>query len=275
MKRFLLLCVMGFWMCLLVVPIGAIQVPESVDEYYWDDAHIMSEELEYYLSEKNYYMDRYCGAYIEVVTQEYINCDILDYSVALFREWQIGSSQDNGILFMIVSQEEKYYVTIGRGLESKISSATIDEILQTYFEPYFDQGDYETGIRKTFDALYGELVHIYGYPSTNDDYLVEDSLENIIWSSIMAFLVMLIIIMIIVVIWLSLKSRRVSHSPRRYPSRTYTHTYRQPTHRTTTYHRPTHHSSHSSSRTSTSHRSHASASRSRGGHTRGSGGGRR
>lgn len=264
MKRTILLTFLSFF--LWMMPIYALSIPESVDEYYLDDAQVMSEELERYLSEKNYDMDRHSGAYIEVVTQEYINCDILDYSVALFNEWQIGSNQNNGILFVIVTQEEKYYVTIGRGLESYLSSFTIEELLEQYFEPYFDQGDYETGIRQTFDALYEELVDIYGNPqvtSKNETSYTSDIADIIL----LIFFTIMILVMVSMI--LSLPPRGIPYSRGRYPRRHYhTHTYRQPSHRTTSYyHRP--------SGGISSSRSHSGGARSRGGATRGSGGGRR
>ena len=149
-----------------VLPIYAIDVPESVDTYYYDPANVLSEDVEYDISEKNYYMDRHSGAYIEVVAVDYIHSDILNYAYTMFNEWGIGSSEkNNGILLLAVIQEEKYYVMVGRGLESHISAARIDEILETYFEPYFDNEQFETAIVNTFDVLYEELVDIYGVPN--------------------------------------------------------------------------------------------------------------
>ena len=144
-----------------VLPIYAIDVPESVDTYYYDPANVLSEDVEYDISEKNYYMDRHSGAYIEVVAVDYIHSDILNYAYTMFNEWGIGSSEkNNGILLLAVIQEEKYYVMVGRGLESYISAARIDEILETYFEPYFDNEQFYNDLKKLMQMHYNRKTHI-------------------------------------------------------------------------------------------------------------------
>ena len=215
----------------LVTPLFAVDVPDSVDEYFLDDANVLSEDVEYDISEKNYYMDRHSGAYIEVVTQDYINCDILDYSYTLFNEWGIGSAQkNNGILLVAVIQEEKYYVLLGRGLESEISLSRVDEILETYFEPYFDDAQYETAIVKTFDALYAELVNIYGQPSM----VTESGGSSSMGGGLNIFMIFFWIVLIIFVIALLSAIFSRPRGPRTY----YTHRYRQPMYRTRPYHVP-------------------------------------
>lgn len=262
-----------------VLPIYAIDVPESVDTYYYDPANVLSEDVEYDISEKNYYMDRHSGAYIEVVAVDYIHSDILNYAYAMFNEWGIGSSEkNNGILLLAVIQEEKYYVMVGRGLESQISAARIDEILETYFEPYFDNEQFETAIVNTFDVLYEELVDIYGVPNVQSN--TTDA--GVDFAMILFIIVLILVVVILISIMLS--------KPR-YPQTRRTHRYRTPTYRTRPYYapRPTYRpttsyrpsvSSRPSRSTFTPSRSSSISrssigSRSRGGSSRGFGGGRR
>ena len=141
----------------------AIDVPDSIPGYYLDDANVISKETEDYIHEKNWAMDGHCGGYIEVVTLEYINADILDYSVTLFNEWEIGSN-NNGILLLVVTQEQKFYITVGRKLEAVLSSYRIEEIVDEYFIEPFEAGNYDKAIKDTFDALYKVLVSEYGKP---------------------------------------------------------------------------------------------------------------
>ena len=263
----------------MVLPIYAIDVPESVDTYYYDPANVLSEDVEYDISEKNYEMDRHSGAYIEVVAVDYIHSDILNYAYTMFNEWGIGSSEkNNGILLLAVIQEEKYYVMVGRGLESYISAARIDEILETYFEPYFDNEQFETAIVNTFDVLYEELVDIYGVPNVQSN--TTDA--GVDFAMILFFIVLILVVVILISIMLS--------KPR-YPQTRRTHRYRTPTYRTRPYYapRPTYRpttsyrpsvSSRPSRSTFTPSRSSSISrssigSRSRGGSSRGFGGGRR
>lgn len=167
MKKILL----GFFAVLLVlgvtIPVQAADIPDSVSEYYLDSAGVLSLSTEQYIHDQDYAMDTLSGAYIEVVTEEYINMDVLDYSVKLFNSWGIGDKdKQNGILLVLVTQEKKYYVTLGKGLESSISSSEIDQILEDNFEEDFDAGNYDTAVLNTFKALYSELETLYGTPST-------------------------------------------------------------------------------------------------------------
>ena len=211
----------------LVLPVYAIDVPESVDTYYYDPANVLSEDVEYEISEKNYNMDRHSGAYIEVVAVDYIHSDILNYAYTMFNEWGIGSAEkNNGILLLAVIQEEKYYVMVGRGLESHISAARIDEILETYFEPHFDQEKYETAIVSTFNVLYEELVDIYGMPKN------QVSTEPTSGGINVAMILFWVILIIFIIMIISIATAR----PRR--PRVYTHRYRTPTYRTRPYYAP-------------------------------------
>ena len=273
MRKLVVICSTLLLLVFCVLPIHAIDVPESVDTYFYDPANVISEDNEYYISEKDYYMDQHSGAYIEVVAVDYIHGDILDYAYTMFNEWAIGSSsKNNGILLLAVIQEEKYYVMVGRGLESKISAARIDEILETYFEPYFDQEQFETAIIKTFDVLYEELVDIYGTPKTGTTTSTPSTSIKI--GTILFWVILLIIIFSIISALASRVRSRRYVGPRTI----------QPTYRPRTTYRPTTTYRSSSSRPSTSRssvsRSSSSGrssfgSRSSGGSSRGFGGGRR
>ena len=153
----------------LCMPVYALDIPESVSDYYLDDANVMSDDTKEYITEKNWAMDEYCGGYIEIVTEKYINCDVADYTYEIFNEWQIGGSENNnGILLVVVTEEEKYYMMYGRGIEQKIDDTYVfEEILENYFEKDFDAGNYDTAIKNTFDALYDELCTLYGTPSSS------------------------------------------------------------------------------------------------------------
>ena len=285
MRKLIVICSTFLLLVLSVLPIHAIDVPESVDTYFYDPANVISEDNEYYLSEKDYYMDQHSGAYIEVVAVDYIHSDILDYAYTMFNEWGIGSSsKNNGILLLAVIQEEKYYVMVGRGLESKISAARIDDILETYFEPYFDQEQFETAIMKTFDVLYDELVSIYGTPKMQTTTQPTSSRINV-GMILFWFVFILVIIIVISVLMSRPRARRyptygpVQPTYRRRPTTTYrprpTH-HSPPSYRPSTTSRPSVTSRPSSSRPSVSSSSRSSfGSRSRGGSSRGFGGGRR
>ena len=55
-----------------------------------------------------------------------------------------------------------YYIMRGDGLESQLSFSTLGSLLDEYMEPYWVNGDYDTGTQKTVQALADRLCSIYG-----------------------------------------------------------------------------------------------------------------
>ena len=87
---------------------------------------------------------------------------ISDYAYELFNDWGIGSREkNNGVLLLLVTGAQDYYMLQGTGLESFLTSATLQEILDEYMEPSFAAGDYDAGVRKTTDELFSRLSAYY------------------------------------------------------------------------------------------------------------------
>ena len=143
--------------------IQAMVIPDSTDEFVNDYARVISDDTYDYIASKNSELDN--GAEILVVTTEYITSDNLEeFSYELFNQWKIGSDEsDNGVLIVLVTKEEKYWVTVGQGLERELSSAVLSDILDQYMEEDFDKGNYDKAIRKTFDEIYNHFYTYYEY----------------------------------------------------------------------------------------------------------------
>ena len=255
-----------------IVPIYAIEIPPSTDAYYLDEANVLSSSTEEYISDKNYDMDRHCGAYIEVVTEKYINCDVADYTYKIQNDWKIS---DNGFTLVLVTEEEKYYLMWGREIEKKLEPYIFQEIMETYFEPEFDAGNYDQAVRNAYDAIYGELVKLYGNPSkVNPDILYEfgDVFTKI--GVVITFVVVILVIVIVLALLSKLRRNR------------YYSGYSRPYRSSRIFHSRGFHSSsgrsssfsgshHSSSFRSSSSSHHSSGGRSHGSGGRGAGVGRR
>lgn len=295
MKRWMSILTVIATLCMLHMPVLALDVPDSVDGYYLDDANVLSAETKAYITEKNSLMDDHCGGYIEVVTQPYIRCDVADYSYALFNQWEIGGKQNNGILLVLVPEEDTYYLMYGTGLEDRVPVYEFQNIIDTYFADAFEAGNYDLAVRNTFDALYRVLEDTYGSPSipiTSPKPAAQHGGAG------METIILLIVILVIVFLlafcmrntrrrprgWVAPPRRHRPHRPRPHAPRrawrpsTYEHSYREP-------HRHREPSRPSSHRTSSSRPSRSSAGssfggaarsvRSSGGRTRGSGVGKR
>ena len=206
---------------LLAVPAAALTVPEPSELFYVADyANVLDGDTIDYMVERNDLLYEQTGAQIVVLTVDFLDgVEIEDYAYAVFNNWGIGSAdKNNGVLLLLVIGEENYWAVQGKGLENTLSSGTLGDILYDYLETDFAAGDYDAGVRKTFDALYQSLERIYGsvsgssdpnyYPGTDDygygyhdNYGYNESHSTGVGSFIGGvFLIILIVVIVIVAV---------------------------------------------------------------------------
>lgn len=144
---------------------GAVSIPDASELFYAADfANVLSRETEDRIINYNDALYQATGAQIVVATVDFLDgAEIEDYAYRMFNQWQIGDkNKNNGVLLLLVIGEENYWIVQGKGLEKSLSSGTLDGLLQEYLEPDFARADYDAGVRKTFDALIGQMESIYG-----------------------------------------------------------------------------------------------------------------
>ncbi|MBQ8510280.1 MAG: TPM domain-containing protein [Clostridia bacterium] len=161
----LVLCAVILPLCL---PVSAADIPEPESEFYVADwADCLSADTETYIIERNDTLCDATGAQIVVVTTDFVqNGDLEQYAYNLFNEWGIGSkTANNGILLLLSLGDDDYWCMQGKGLEKTLTSGTIGNLLAEYLEPDFAKQDYDSGVRKVFDALWDQVAAIYDYES--------------------------------------------------------------------------------------------------------------
>ena len=185
-------------------------ISQSDSFYVADEADVISSDTEKYIIEKNAELENLCGGQIVVVAVDFLDgMDIEDYAYKLFKDWQIGDEdRDNGILLLLAIGEENYWCMQGKGLEGALTSGDIDDILWNYLEDDFASGDYDSGVRSVFDALYDSVADIYGTGgeydvsgsgSSDHDYGYVSAASNfarIIKMTLIVFLVVLLLLII-------------------------------------------------------------------------------
>lgn len=147
-----------------VLAFGAPTIPEPTEVFYVGDfAGVLTQGTVDHIVEKNGELYERSGAQIVVVTVEFLGgADIEDYARLLFNRWEIGDGErNNGVLLLLATGEENYWCMQGKGLEQKLSSGRIDDLLYDYLEDDFAVGDYDEGVVKVFDALYKEVSKLY------------------------------------------------------------------------------------------------------------------
>ena len=152
--------------------------------YALDKSGVLSSETENHIARYNQYLAESCGAQICVVTiptMDYVGYDdIENYAYDLFNAWGIGDKdEENGVLLLLVTDEELCWCLQGEGLEDTLSSSAISDILTENMQDDFYAGEFDSGTKKTFDALYRRLCAIYSVdPDGVDDFTYDPGYNN-------------------------------------------------------------------------------------------------
>ena len=169
-----------------------------------DHADILSDETEQYVNDVSIKLSDACGAQIGVYTlDELLGSTTMEgFAYDVFNAWGLGSDDlDNGVLLLLAPNEADggdYYIMRGDGLESQLSFSTLGSLLDEYMEPYWVNGDYDTGTQKTVQALANRLCSIYGV-TLNSSY-TDTSAPDRGGPNVMGFV--LLVVAVLLVIWL-------------------------------------------------------------------------
>ena len=152
--------------------------------YALDKSGVLSSETEGHIARYNQYLAESCGAQICVVTiptMDYVGYDdIENYAYDLFNAWGIGDKdEENGVLLLLVTDDELCWCLQGEGIEDTLSSSAISDILTENMQDDFYAGEFDSGTKKTFDALYRRLCAIYSVdPDGVDDFTYDPGYNN-------------------------------------------------------------------------------------------------
>lgn len=145
---------------------AAAATPEGIrsDSCVADNANILNRDTETYITNLTVALQESCGAQIGVYTTDYIGNNTMEgFAYEVFQAWGLGdSSQDNGVLLLLATGEDNYWVTPGEGLETAFSGDTLSNLLYDEMESSWVAGDYDTGTRQTVLALAERIADVYG-----------------------------------------------------------------------------------------------------------------
>jgi uncharacterized protein len=103
---------------------------------------------------------------ISVVTVTNLSGDSIEnYANELFREWGIGTkNNNNGILLLISKDDRKLRIEVGYGLEGALPDATAFSIITNDITPLFKEGNFDegvtVGVQKIIEATKGEYTAV-------------------------------------------------------------------------------------------------------------------
>jgi uncharacterized protein len=88
------------------------------------------------------------------------------YSMRVVETWKLGrKDRDNGVLLLVVRDDRKVRIEVGRGLEGDLPDITCGRIIRGVMIPHFREGDYDAGVSAGVDAILASLRGSYTPPA--------------------------------------------------------------------------------------------------------------
>jgi len=97
---------------------------------------------------------------IAIVTVESVlpYTSVQEYTLNLFNYWGIGAKdKNNGIVILFGKKLRQISITVGLGLESRLSNQECQQIINNIMVPEFKKGDYYNGVKMGLEAVMKEI----------------------------------------------------------------------------------------------------------------------
>lgn len=146
-----------FFLFSLSLTVWAQLVPEKPALLYpiYDEADLLSAQEEDLLNQKLIKFYDSSSTEISVIIIPTTKGEDVNYLATIYGEkWKIGEKeQDNGIVFLIATEDRRFSIQQGRGVERYLTASVAGQILDYIVTPSFKQGNYYQGIDRGTTAL--------------------------------------------------------------------------------------------------------------------------
>ena len=147
-------------------------LPSKPPQHVVDLANIIDTDAENRLNAYLLELEQKTTAQVVILTILSLEGESLeDFSISTAHDkWKIGQkNKDNGVLIVIALQDKRYRFEIGYGLEGILPDSLVGSIGRKFLVPYFQKGDYSTGIYSATLAAVNKIaldngVQITGMP---------------------------------------------------------------------------------------------------------------
>lgn len=151
------------------LPVNAgIQIPNPTTDFFVNDfADVLSSEVKNHINQQSRQYQNNDGLQVVVATVDSLEGNsIEDYSLAMARDWGIGSKKENnGILILLAIEDRSVRVEVGYGLEGVITDSLSGRFIREV-TPYLSAGNYSEGIKGLYDLVLAELEEPGAYEET-------------------------------------------------------------------------------------------------------------
>lgn len=154
---------------LIVLPAGAGALavpPKPTDIPVVDQTNTLTTEQKTTIAARIAEERKATGNQIAVLMISSLEGDALEnYSLNVAREWGVGQKErDSGVLLLIVKDERRLRIEVGRGLEGPLPDIRANQIIRDRIRPAFRQNDYFAGISAGVDGI---ITAIHGEADPN------------------------------------------------------------------------------------------------------------
>ncbi len=141
-------------LCALASTAWALE-PPAYRGYVNDYAHLLSAGTAQEVEEALRSFDETDSTQVAVLTIDSLEGDALeDFSIRTVDKWGIGQrGKDNGVLLLVVKNDRKLRIEVGRGLEGVLTDLAAGRIVDNVIRPLFKAGRFDEGIKAGVVAL--------------------------------------------------------------------------------------------------------------------------
>lgn len=127
-----------------------------------DFAGVLSQDTANYLTQRGMNLEAISTAQVVVTTVRFTDGVLIaDYALDMFNRWGIGGAgEDNGILLLIVTGQDDYYLIRGDGVPGIVSDGELFTIINTVLEPNFD-ANLDYGVRQSLSQIHDRVYSFY------------------------------------------------------------------------------------------------------------------
>ena len=148
-----------------------IEVPGRTDSPVNDYAGVINNGTRKFIIETNEKLAGLSRNKVEIIVSTFPSLEgwaFDEFSVAYGEKWRLSKKgrRDNGILILIVMDEQKFNVGVGQNLKGIVTPEMLEYIRQKVLVPNFSSGDYSRGVYITVYTL-AEVLQSARIPETN------------------------------------------------------------------------------------------------------------
>lgn len=138
----------------LAVPVLALE-PPAFRGYVNDYAKMLPPATAQAIEQTLRRFEETDSTQVAVLTIDSLEGDALeDFSIRTVEKWGVGQrGKDNGVLFLVVKNDRKLRIEVGRGLEGVLTDLAAGRILDNIVRPLFKAGRFDEGIKAGVTAI--------------------------------------------------------------------------------------------------------------------------